>query len=211
MKMLTPDSGVPITPAPDDVDLRERVDACVQTLDWLSTIDPSVLSDVDLDISLKDIEIANEIVAAFANDPLQASKLVDHKAAATLQPRTVLAVKAILDEFGHHVVQSATLIRHLVVNKLILETENADPRIRLRALENLGRMSDVALFTERSEVTITHQSTDDLKAKLKAKLDAIRERATTLTPNAQGVYEVDTQAAAKKPLDLAQAGEELAL
>lgn len=211
MKCLTPEAGVPITPEPTDIDLRERIDACVHTLDWLSSIDPDIMADIDLEVSQSDIEVANEIVASFAEDPQATSVLVDNKALSALQPKTVLAVKAILAEFGHNVVQSATLIRHLVVNKLIIETENADPRIRLRALENLGKMSDVALFTERSEVTITHQSTDDLKAKLKAKLDAIRERATTLSPNAEGIYEIDTPQAARTPLDVDKAHRELAL
>jgi hypothetical protein len=170
-----------------------------------------VLEDIDLEVTQADIEIANEIVAAFAQDPVLTSQTVSAKAISALQPRTMIAVKAILDEFGHSVVQSATLIRHLVVNKLIIETENLDPRIRMRALENLGKMSDVALFTERSEVTITHQSTDDLKSKLKAKLDAIRERATTLSQNSEGVYEISTPQAAKRAIDMSAAEQELSL
>jgi hypothetical protein len=58
----------------------------------------------------------------------------------------------------------------LVTNKLILESENPDPRVRMRAIELLGKISDVGLFTEKSEVTITHQTTDDLKEKLRGKL-----------------------------------------
>jgi hypothetical protein len=57
-----------------------------------------------------------------------------------------------------------------VTNKLIEETENPDPRIRIRALELLGKVSDVGLFAEKSEVTITHQTSDDLKEKLREKL-----------------------------------------
>jgi hypothetical protein len=53
----------------------------------------------------------------------------------------------------------------------------------------LGKMSDVALFTERSEVLITHQSSDDLKSKLKEKLQKLRESSLTLAPNAAGIYE----------------------
>ena len=43
----------------------------------------------------------------------------------------------------------------------------------MRALELLGKISDVGLFTEKSEVTITHQTTDDIKDKLRAKLAKI--------------------------------------
>jgi hypothetical protein len=71
------------------------------------------------------------------------------------------------------VVKSATQVRHLVTNKLIEETENPDPRIRIRALELLGKVSDVGLFAEKSEVTITHQTSDDLKDKLREKLSRL--------------------------------------
>jgi hypothetical protein len=37
-------------------------------------------------------------------------------------------------------------------------------------LELLGKISDVGLFAEKSEVTITHQSTDDLRERLRSKL-----------------------------------------
>jgi len=76
----------------------------------------------------------------------------------------------ILKDFGHSVVKSATQVRHLVTNKLIEETENPDPRVRIRALELLGKVSDVGLFAEKTEVTITHQTTDDLKDRLREKL-----------------------------------------
>jgi hypothetical protein len=78
-----------------------------------------------------------------------------------------------LTEFGQSVVESATQIRHLVTNKLLLETENNDAKIRIRALELLGKVSDVGLFAEKSEVTITHQSSDDLRAKLRGKLEKL--------------------------------------
>ena len=61
-------------------------------------------------------------------------------------------------------------LRHLVTNKLIIESENPDARTRMRALELLGKISDVGLFAEKSEVTITHQTTDDIKDRLRSKL-----------------------------------------
>tara|TARA_R110000851_G_scaffold77728_4_gene171191 strand:+ start:91 stop:324 length:234 start_codon:yes stop_codon:yes gene_type:complete len=43
----------------------------------------------------------------------------------------------------------------------------------MRALELLGKISDVALFAEKSEITITHQSTDDLRDRLRGKLERL--------------------------------------
>jgi hypothetical protein len=81
----------------------------------------------------------------------------------------------VLQRFGHSVVESSLQVRHMVTNKLIQETDNPDPRIRLRALELLGKITDVGLFTERSEVTVTHQTSDDLRAKLKSKLQKMKD------------------------------------
>ena len=63
-----------------------------------------------------------------------------------------------------------TFSTDFVTNKLIEETESPDVRARLRALELLGKIADVGLFAERTEVTVTHQSTNDLKDRLRSKL-----------------------------------------
>jgi hypothetical protein len=42
-------------------------------------------------------------------------------------------------------------------------------------LELLGKISDVGLFAEKTEVTVTHQSTDDLRNKLRGKLEKLVE------------------------------------
>jgi hypothetical protein len=79
------------------------------------------------------------------------------------------------------VVDHAVEVRHLVTNKLLEESQNPDPRIRIRALELLGKVSDVGLFTEKYEVTVTHQTTDDLRHKLREKLQKLT-RPTMLVP-----------------------------
>ena len=70
-------------------------------------------------------------------------------------------------------VNHAVELRHTVTNRLIEESQNPDPRIRIRALELMGKISDVGLFTDRTEVTITHQTTDELRLKLRAKLQRL--------------------------------------
>lgn len=79
-------------------------------------------------------------------------------------------VDQILSQYDMEVVHEAKRLRHYVTNKLIMETENPDPRIRMKALELLGKHSDVGLFTERSEVTINNRSTVELENTLKEKL-----------------------------------------
>jgi hypothetical protein len=45
----------------------------------------------------------------------------------------------------------------------------------MKALELLGKITDVGLFTEKSEVTVTHRSTDDLVSSIRSKIAAMRE------------------------------------
>jgi hypothetical protein len=181
--ILNADRAVPMTDEAQNIDLRERISAAAATLDLLSEVG------YEFDISDDDIAAANDLAKSFAKNPAETSKATTHRRASGLAPATIALVKTILDEFGHEIVESSKAIRNLVINKLVIESENPDARIRIKAIEMLGKMSDVALFTERSEVLITHQSTDDLKSKLKEKLQRLRENTLTLVPNTEGIYE----------------------
>jgi len=161
---VTPEIGAPYY---DDVpykDLKARADAACNTIYEL------VENGLSIEVTDEDREIAATIATAYAKDPEQTSKKVTNKRVGQLRPASLVLVGNILDEFGQSVVESANHIRHLVTNKLLLETENPDPRIRLRALELLGKISDVSLFAEKTEVTVTHKSTDELRDVLRSKL-----------------------------------------
>jgi hypothetical protein len=82
-----------------------------------------------------------------------------------------------------------------VTNKLILESDNPDPKVRIRALELLGKISDVGLFSERTEVLITHQSTDELKQTLRDKLNKLRAKmdVVDVTPVEAKVINLDEE------------------
>lgn len=172
--VCTPDIGVALPPEglPYPL-LRERAQAACATIDLLLGVglDPELLVPKP-----EDEVLASQIVESFAKDEEKTSQAITTDKLSTLSPASLLLVRDQLDEFGHAVVERAVQIRHLVTNKLLLESANPDPKIRIRALELLGKISDVGLFTERSEVTITHQSTDELKAKLREKFDKLRRK-----------------------------------
>jgi hypothetical protein len=128
---------------------------------------------LNIEPTKEDQDVAAKLATAYADNPENTSKKATPKRMANLTPASLVLTNSILTEFGQSVVESATQIRHLVTNKLLLETENNDAKIRIRALELLGKVSDVGLFAEKSEVTITHQSSDDLRAKLRGKLEKL--------------------------------------
>ena len=165
---LSPDLGVPLT---DDVDIKDLRQGAIAACEAAKLLEEHGLDTTPTD---EDKETAAVLVTAYAKDPEAVNKQIKHKNIAQLTPATLIQTRNILDEFGHLIAQQASEIRHLVTNKLIMETENPDARVRLKALELLGKISDVGLFTDRTEVTITHQSTDDLKAKLREKLQKLK-------------------------------------
>lgn len=164
---LTPESGVPLSKRAPKLDLKDRAAACAKTVELLTS------HGMEVEPTDEDRDKAAALAVAYAQNPEKTSNTANTARAAQLTPAVLRETHKILDEFGRQVVDSALTVRHLVTNKLILETENPDPRVRIKALELLGKMSDVGLFTEKSEVTITHQTTDDLKEKLRRKLQKL--------------------------------------
>jgi len=111
------------------------------------------------------------------------------------RPEVVVHIAAMLDEYDKTVVKSAAQMRTFVTNKLILETENPDPRIRLKSLELLGKISDVGLFTDKTEITLRHRPTEELEQMLRERLTKVIEGE---------VFEVNDSPIAQKQLDLSE-------
>jgi len=99
-------------------------------------------------------------------------------------PGTVVHLKAILSEYDKQVVESAAQLRTYITNKLVLETAHTDPRIRIKALELLGKISDVGLFTEKAEITLRHRPTEELEQMLRERLSKVIEGEVVPTPQA---------------------------
>jgi hypothetical protein len=111
------------------------------------------------------------------------------------KPEVIVHIAAMLNEYDRTVVKSAAQMRTYVTNKLILETESPDPRIRLKALELLGKISDVGLFTDKTEITLRHRPTEELEQML-------RERLTQVIDNE--IFEPNTPSSTPAKLDLSE-------
>tara|TARA_E500000331_G_C17233425_1_gene703692 strand:+ start:1328 stop:1927 length:600 start_codon:yes stop_codon:yes gene_type:complete len=165
--VLEPEVGVPVSSDIRRMDLTDRAQAAFATALALEE------HGADLTPNAEDRDVAAKLAISYAENPETTSIKTTNKRAATLTPASLVLTNNILQEFGQAVAESAVQVRHLVTNKLLLETENPDDRTRIRALELLGKISDVGLFSEKSEITVTHQSTDDLRAKLRGKLEKL--------------------------------------
>jgi len=164
----TPDSGIPMPPEDAlEPDLVESTQAACNTIE--------LLKEEGLEVTPDDMDkgVVADIIEEFAASEDRVERPAAAKVLAKTPPSAIVLARDILDAFSHSVVNRAVEIRHLVTNKLIIESDNPDPKVRLRALELLGKISDVGLFTERSEVIVTHQSSSELEERLREKLRKI--------------------------------------
>jgi hypothetical protein len=118
----------------------------------------------------EDVANAEGLLVSYASNPEVVAKAISAKRIGMMTPAALRHVDHLLKQFGSAAVGDAVQIRAYVTNKLLEESDNPDPRIRMKALELLGKISDVGLFAERTEVTVTHQTTEDLRETLRAKL-----------------------------------------
>lgn len=160
--MYTPKIDLDIPPAdfsPTFQDLEERVSVAINALfDTDSLPPPDEISEADKD----------EARAIFTGRDLATDENLS-------SPGVVVYLQSLLSEYDKTVVKSAAQLRTYVTNKLLLETDNADPRIRMRSLELLGKISDVGLFTDKTEITMRHRPTEELEQLLRERLTRVIE------------------------------------
>jgi hypothetical protein len=103
------------------------------------------------------------------NDPSSQGKSTEP---ALKQSGIALALGGYINEYEKQVIQDKIQLRNIAINRLLEMSQSEDDKIAIKAVELIGKASD--LFTERSEITITHQTSDELRA-------AIKERIRLLT------------------------------
>jgi hypothetical protein len=86
---------------------------------------------------------------------------------------TAFAAAAFLRTYGQQLAMDVSQARAAITNKLMEIANCGDPRYELKALELLGKHSDIGIFTERSEITINYKDPTELE-------DAIKERVRRL-------------------------------
>ena len=88
---------------------------------------------------------------------------------------SAIYLRALIAQYDHEVVKNATQLRLYVTNSLI-EEARPGAKNRVRALELLGKVTEVGLFTERTEVTVRHQSAVELEQSVREKLARLMGR-----------------------------------
>ena len=82
------------------------------------------------------------------------------------KPGVALKLAAILTQYDHQVINDAQQARTFITNRLIELCTCGDPKIEIKALELLGKHSDIGIFTERSEVTVHYKNSSDIEVSI---------------------------------------------
>ena len=150
--LATPEVGIPF---PFDTTPEEIEDFRSKAHAYFETIQELVKQGADVSITPQDKAASHQIMAEGKLPPVK-----------DLTPGTIINLEAILSEWDHEVLDVSRRLRNYITNKLIAESVDPDPRQRMKALENLGKISSVGLFSERIDVTVTHRTVEDIEAEL---------------------------------------------
>ena len=149
----------------EKADPATTIDAKVKTAQWLK------------DLELEDEEIETKAAADTARKSF-ASLVTGQPAGNTQQalanvktPAAGQHLVGMLTAYDWAFVEQAKELRGFAVAQILKEVDHPDARIRLKALDMLGRVTEVALFTDRVEVKKTEMSDVELEARIKEKLN----------------------------------------
>ena len=173
---IVPEKDIPL---PDDFEAQEPTTLNTKVKVAASTAKVLVEGGAEIPVSTPEKIEAEELFKVFT-DPEQKgiANAAVNKSLST--PATVKHLYAMLSDYDHQVVQEAVQLRRFVTNKLIEDTGLNDPRHRLKALELLGKISDVGLFSEKTEGIVKHATTEELEKQIRSKLANIIGQEKTI-------------------------------
>jgi hypothetical protein len=145
---------------------EEILNAQVNTTAWLEKLG---VDDDDKALKEANAKAAQKVFTALStNTPVAETK---HQLTQIKTPEAVRHLVAMLAAYDWEFVEQAKHLRGMAVAKILEETNHPDARVRLKALDMLGRITEVALFTERVEIKKADMSDSEIDKKIKEKLN----------------------------------------
>ena len=145
----------PLTPA-------QTLNAQIKTSAWLKTL---AEEDDEIMDEAKQEKVADTFNALTTGDPSAKRKLLELDL-----PEEIKSAVGMVTAYQWRFIEQAEQLRSMSVAKIVKETDHPDARIRLKALEMLGKVTEVALFTDRVQIKTDEISDEELDAKIKEKL-----------------------------------------
>lgn len=129
---------------------------------WISQFDEDdeqILTEAE---EKKVVDVFNALVT---RDPNAKQKLLELDL-----PEEIKAAVGMVTAYQWKFVEQAENLRSMAVSHIVKEIQHPDARIRLKALEMLGKVTEVALFTDRVQVKNEDVTDEELDARIKEKL-----------------------------------------
>ena len=126
----------------------------------------------DMDASPEEDAAAKEMFARMGTGAEKGTRPSQDEAALAV-PGVAYKLGGYISEYEKQIVEDKVQVRTIVMNRLMEISQDEDNKVAIKALELLGKASD--LFTERSEITITHQTSDELKAAIKERIGQLMQ------------------------------------
>jgi len=150
------------------IDAVDLLEGQIQTTDWLKELGASTDEEV---LEHAQEEIARNAFKALVANPTEAKAALQK---VTLPP-AIQKIVGMLTAYDWAFVEQAKELRGMAVAKIVEETDHPDARVRLKALEMLGKVTEVGLFTERISVKKEDMSDDELDQKIRDKLAQLQK------------------------------------
>jgi len=160
------------------------VRAKVDTAQWLQNlgIEDEGASDPALEGALA-TQAFGAATGAFHEKSREEQKKI---ALALKTPAAVQKTALMLSEYDWSFVEQAKELRGFIVKRLLDEADNKKPEVRLKALKMLGEVTEVALFTQRTEVVTKTLSDEQIEDEINKRLEKL-----TFNPATPLVQRVD--------------------
>ena len=144
------------------------LEAQVKTADWLKELGAEDDAAVEQEAQTAAARNAFAAVTTGAPDPKTA--IMNLKV-----PEAVRKTVAMLTAYDWEFVSQAKEIRGKAVAQLVEEMEHPDARIRLKAIELIGKVNGIDMFTERVTVKKEELADEELDKRIKEKLAQLQK------------------------------------
>jgi len=147
---------IPVDLTPQEAKtLHERAKAAFKTAEFLIAMGHEVT---------KDGMMANQREAArqFTGSPIAQRR--------PFNAETAIWMDDLLQRYNNAIVEDTIRLKTYVTTRLVEESDGDKAADRLRALESLGKLTQLGMFADKLEINVNHKSTSELKEELAKKL-----------------------------------------
>lgn len=141
----------------------EVLNAQIKTAEWIESLgmpsDEEILDKAQVD------KVNEAFTSLVTQNPNAKAKILELQL-----PEEVRASVGMLTAYQWKFVEQAEELRSMAVAKIVKETDHPDARIRLKALDMLGKVTEVALFTDRVSIKTEEVTDEELDKRIKEKL-----------------------------------------